>query len=78
MRIMLRLSRSQQMALADILMTYMRLENQPQNFIDCSTGTTTTTGELLTLVTDLRELEAEPGEAVRLRPANYDKLPPDQ
>jgi hypothetical protein len=57
-RVVLRLTRSQQMALADILLAYIRLD-EPQEFVDCSSPecVTTTTADLLALVTDLRELE---------------------
>ena len=48
----LTLTRSQQMALIDILMAYLRLEDQPQEFINCSSSEeiVTTTGELLSLI----------------------------
>jgi hypothetical protein len=58
--VVLRLTRSQQMALTEIVLAYSRLE-EPQEFVDCSSPdcVTTTTGELLTLLTDLRELEVK-------------------
>jgi hypothetical protein len=54
--VVLRLSRSQQMALVDILIAYMRGDDV-QEFVDVSTDTTTTVGDLLRIVGDLRELE---------------------
>jgi hypothetical protein len=59
--VVLRLTRSQQMALADIVLAYARLTDHPQEFVDCSSPdfVTTTTGELLALLTDLRELEVK-------------------
>lgn len=55
--VVLRLSRSQQMALVDILIAYMVRGDDVQEFLDVSTGTTTTVGDLLRIVGDLRELE---------------------
>jgi hypothetical protein len=55
--IVIRLSRSQQMALADILVHYALLKDEPQSFVDLVEDHITTTGELLTLVTALREVE---------------------
>lgn len=57
--VVLRLTRSQQMALIDVLLEYARDPEKPQLFVDCSSdeGTATTTGDLLVLVSDLRELE---------------------
>jgi hypothetical protein len=60
MTIVLRLTRSQQMALVDILIAYCRLKDEPQEFVDVVKDCTTTTGELLALVADLREVELEP------------------
>ena len=56
-KIVLRITRSQQMALTDILSRYMQLQDEVQEFIDCGEDVTTTTGELLTLVMDMREIE---------------------
>ena len=56
-KIVIRLTRSQQMALANILVHYALLKDQPQNFVDLAEDVVTTTGELLTLFTDLREVE---------------------
>jgi hypothetical protein len=61
------LSRSQQMALIDIVLSYARIANQPQEFVDCTTAeaVTTTTGDLLTLVSSMpgdSECVARPGE----------------
>lgn len=52
--ILLRLSRSQHMALLDVLISYIQLADQPQEFVDCSLPSTPTTrtGELLHLVAD--------------------------
>jgi hypothetical protein len=49
MTLFLPLTRSQQMALIEVLMAYVRMA-EPQSFVDASTDTTTTAGELLTLV----------------------------
>jgi hypothetical protein len=46
----LRLTRSQQMALLDILLVYVRLPDEPQEFVDVLRDVTTTTGELLQLI----------------------------
>ncbi len=48
----LTLTRGQQMALLDVLMAYIRTD-EPQEFVNCSTpdGETTTTGDLLRLLT---------------------------
>lgn len=56
--VVLRLTRSQQMALVDILVAYMRTE-ECQEFVDVMTDTTTTPGDLLRICGDLRELEVE-------------------
>lgn len=55
--LVVRMTRSQQMALVDILVAYMRIDDEPQEFVDVSTDTTTTPGELLRLIGDMRELE---------------------
>ena len=56
--VVLRLSRSQHMALLDVLLEHIRRGDGTQLFIDCSTGTETSTGELLQLISDsLREVE---------------------
>lgn len=57
--VVLRLTRSQQMALIDILISYIRLD-EVQTFVDISADTTTTTGELLSLVSSLQEIEVQP------------------
>lgn len=44
------------MALVDILIAYMRTSDV-QEFVDVSTDTTTTPGDLLRIFGDLRELE---------------------
>ena len=54
--VVLRLTRSQQMALVDILIAYMRSDDV-QEFVDVAADVTTTPGELLRLVGDLREME---------------------
>lgn len=54
--VVLRLTRSQQMALIDILIAYIRTD-EVQSFVDVGNDVTTTTGELLSLVADVRELE---------------------
>jgi hypothetical protein len=46
----LRLTRSQQMALLDILIVYVQLSEEPQEFVDVVRNVTTTTGELLHLL----------------------------
>lgn len=51
-QIVLRLTRSQQMALIDVLIGYVRLNDQPQEFLDVSHDVTTTSGELLRLVSE--------------------------
>jgi hypothetical protein len=56
--VVLRLTRSQQMALVDILISYIRSDDV-QEFIDVTNEVTTTTGELLRLIGDVRELEGE-------------------
>lgn len=55
--IVLRLTRSQQMALLDLLIAYVRLPDEVQIFVDVTEDRTTTTGELLSLVASLREVE---------------------
>lgn len=54
--VVLRITRSQQMALIDILCAHMR-SGDVQEFVDVLTDTTTTTTELLTLVADRWETE---------------------
>jgi hypothetical protein len=56
-RVIIRLNRSQQIALVNILVHYILLKDQPQNFVDVVNDVTTTTGELLTLVTYMSEVE---------------------
>ena len=48
--ILVRLTRSQQMALLDVLITYVRLADEPQDFVDVLRDVTTGTGELLHLI----------------------------
>jgi isopropylmalate/homocitrate/citramalate synthase len=55
--VVLRLTRSQQMALVDILIAYIRSDDV-QEFIDVANDVTTTPGELLRIVGDVREMEA--------------------
>jgi hypothetical protein len=52
----LRLTRSQQMALVDILVAYIRTDDA-QEFVNVSADTTTTTGELLSLVASVDHVE---------------------
>ena len=47
----LRLTNSQRMALTDVLLSYIQLTDQPQEFLDVAKDITTTTGDLLRLVT---------------------------
>jgi len=56
--VVLRLTRSQQMALVDILIAYVRSDDV-QEFVDVANDVTTTTGELLRLIGDVRELEVK-------------------
>jgi len=58
MTIVLRITRSQQMALLDILITYSRLA-ECQLFVDCSSDppVETTLGDLIAVVGDLKEVE---------------------
>lgn len=55
-RVILKLTRSQQMALVDILIAYMRGDDV-QEFVDVTTNTTTTPGELLRLIGDTSHME---------------------
>jgi hypothetical protein len=55
--IVLRLTRSQQMALVDILIDYVRQPDSIQTLIDVQNDTETTVGELLSLVASTREIE---------------------
>jgi hypothetical protein len=48
--ILIRLTRSQQMALIDVLITYIRLADEPQEFVDVVEDVTTGTGQLLHLI----------------------------
>lgn len=50
--IMIALTRSQQMALIDVLVEHVRAPASTQLFIDCATGTHTSVGDLLTLITE--------------------------
>lgn len=54
--VVVRLTRSQQMALVDILVAYMR-SDEVQEFVDVVNNVTTTPGDLLRIVGDLRDLE---------------------
>ena len=56
--VVVRLTRSQQMALVDILIAYMR-SGDVQEFVDVTTDTTTTPGDILRIVGDLRVLEVK-------------------
>lgn len=58
--VILRLTRSQQIALVDILIAYMRSDDV-QEFVDISSEITTTPGELLRLVGEQRVLEISEG-----------------
>lgn len=49
--ILLRLTRSQQMALIDVLIAYIRLPDEPQEFVDVVEDVTTSAGQLLHLIT---------------------------
>lgn len=53
-QIPLTLTRSQQMALIDVLICYVRLPDQPQEFLNVSEDITTTSGELLRLVSEAK------------------------
>lgn len=55
-RVVVKLTRSQQMALVDILVAYMRTD-EPQEFVDVTTDTTTTPGDLVRLIGDTSNLE---------------------
>lgn len=55
--IVLRVTRSQQMALIDILIDYIRMPEHTEQFIDVANDVTTTPGELLSLVSSLQEVE---------------------
>ena len=59
MKIVLRATRSQQMALIDVLLTYMRLKDEPQEFLNVSEDVVTTTSDLLTFVSGMQEVEME-------------------
>lgn len=50
--ILLRLTRSQQMALIDLLIAYIRLPDEPQEFVDVAEDVTTGTGQLLHLIAE--------------------------
>lgn len=54
----LRITRSQQMSLINILVAYAR-SDEPQSFIDVVNEVETTTGELLMLVSDVSQLEMQ-------------------
>lgn len=55
--VVLRISRSQQMAILDVLMEHMRCPNHTEEFIDVSTDTTTNYGDLLTVFGDTSEMK---------------------
>jgi hypothetical protein len=59
-KIVLRLTRSQQMAILDVLMEHVRCANHTENFVNCSTAppTETTYGDLLQIFSDTSEVEA--------------------
>lgn len=57
MTIILRLTRSQQMALTSLVADYMRMDQATEVFIDVSSDVETTPGELLALVSDMKEIE---------------------
>lgn len=59
MTIILRISRSQQMALLDIIMEHLRCPNYTEVFIDCSTSppTETTISDLLNVVGRMDEMD---------------------
>jgi hypothetical protein len=59
--ILLRLTRSQQMALVDVLIAYIRLGDQPQEFDDVLREVTTGTGELLHLIAQAGHPEVQTG-----------------
>jgi hypothetical protein len=67
-RIVLRITRSQQMAILDALIEHMRCSDHTENFVNCSASppTETTLGELLNLFSDTSEVElageARPGK----------------
>lgn len=63
-QLLLRLTRSQQMALIDVLIAYVRLADQPQEFVDVANNVTTTTGELLRLAC----AELQPDAQTKLQP----------
>ena len=46
------MTRHQKIALLDILLAYARMPEQTQLFVDAATGAKTSTGELLTLITE--------------------------
>jgi len=47
------------MALIDVLLTYMRLKDEPQEFLNVSEDVVTTTSDLLTFVSGMQEVEME-------------------
>jgi hypothetical protein len=63
--IVFRFTRGQQMALANIVLNYAMMKDQPQEFVDVVNDQTTTTAELLRLVTDPREWEQTKGLGTR-------------
>jgi hypothetical protein len=62
MKVVLRLTRSQHMALSSILVQYALLKDQPQEFVDVAEDRTTTVGELLSAVIPLNEVEVNASE----------------
>jgi hypothetical protein len=62
--VVLRLTRSQQMALVDILVAYMRSDDV-QEFVDVCADVTTTPGDLLRICGDVREMEVEKSEQLQ-------------
>jgi hypothetical protein len=59
-KIVIRLTRSQQMAVLDALMEHLRCPDHTENFVNCSMSPPTETnyGQLLKIFSDLSEIEA--------------------
>lgn len=60
-KVVVRMTRSQQMALVDILVAYLR-SGDVQEFVDVLNDVTTTTGDLLQLLGDISEMEVTNGQ----------------
>ena len=58
-KVVVRMTRSQQFALAGIIIDHARNKDSVQEWVDIIDDTTTTTGELLTLILQGREIEME-------------------